>query len=322
MALYMLDEDEKIWKTFYPQIQSKVSFVDKNNTRFVHYTSAEAAASIIKNEEVWMRNAISMNDSSEIEHGRSCLANSYYIGKTGKKLKHIINSIFPNFSDKLEASFQESFKRIFAGTYVISISEHDDSEDQLGRLSMWRAYGGKTGVALVLNRQAFRTPSDALGVHTYPVNYVDNAGFDTDLDTLANNIEQECDFVRKLGEECLLSVLLQRFITFLYCTKHPGFAEEKEWRVVYTPLHNRSAKIKEELETINGRPQIIQKIPLQDIPDENFLGLEIKSLLERIIIGPTDSPTVIRDAFIKLLHSKDIEEPHKKIALSSIPLRH
>ena len=44
-------------------------------------------------------------------------------------------------------------------TYLTSISEHRNKEDTFGRLSMWRAYGETTGVALVMNNSPFLTPS-------------------------------------------------------------------------------------------------------------------------------------------------------------------
>src|ERR1700693_3098635 len=40
-----------------------------DSARFVHYTSAEAALSIIKSKRIWMRNAMSMADYREVQHG-------------------------------------------------------------------------------------------------------------------------------------------------------------------------------------------------------------------------------------------------------------
>jgi hypothetical protein len=37
--------------------------------RFVHYTTAEAALSIITGKRMWMRNAMSMVDYREVQHG-------------------------------------------------------------------------------------------------------------------------------------------------------------------------------------------------------------------------------------------------------------
>ncbi len=37
--------------------------------RFVHYTSAEAALSIIRSKRIWMRNTTCMSDYREVKHG-------------------------------------------------------------------------------------------------------------------------------------------------------------------------------------------------------------------------------------------------------------
>jgi hypothetical protein len=42
---------------------------DEDRLRFVHYTSAEAALSIINSKRIWMRNASCMSDYREVQHG-------------------------------------------------------------------------------------------------------------------------------------------------------------------------------------------------------------------------------------------------------------
>lgn len=46
----------------------KFKMIEKN-INFAHYTSAETAFKIFKNEEVWLRSPSYMNDVKEIEHG-------------------------------------------------------------------------------------------------------------------------------------------------------------------------------------------------------------------------------------------------------------
>jgi hypothetical protein len=50
---------------------------DKNHARFVHYTSAEAALSIIKSKRVWMRNTTCMSDYRELQHGFDSFKNFF-----------------------------------------------------------------------------------------------------------------------------------------------------------------------------------------------------------------------------------------------------
>ena len=42
-------------------------------------------------------------------------------------------------------AFNNSWSDIRLNTYITCVSEHQDSEDKHGRLSMWRAFGGGTG---------------------------------------------------------------------------------------------------------------------------------------------------------------------------------
>lgn len=58
---------------FQYEVETRRRFVRKGR-RFVHYTSANGAASIIREQEVWLRNSSVMNDYSEVAHGEHCLS--------------------------------------------------------------------------------------------------------------------------------------------------------------------------------------------------------------------------------------------------------
>jgi hypothetical protein len=63
------------------------------------------------------------------------------------------------------------------------------------------------------------------------------------------------------------------------------------------------------------------KIPLSDVPNEGLTGLEIPSLVDRIIIGPTEYPNVIREAFTTELTRAGMNDTAQRIVVSDIPLR-
>jgi hypothetical protein len=81
-------------------------------------------------------------------------------------------------------------------------------------------------------------------------------------------------------------------------TKHPGFKEEKEWRVVHCPGIYPSNHLIRDIQPVKGVPQPIYKIPLKDIPDEGLTGINIPALVNRIIIGQTKYPLAMGEAFI------------------------
>ncbi|MES2415340.1 MAG: hypothetical protein V4614_16185 [Pseudomonadota bacterium] len=68
---------EKIREVFFPFGNERYKQVSERDLLFAHYTSAPVAASIISNQEVWLRNTRTMNDFSEIEYGMECLRHAW-----------------------------------------------------------------------------------------------------------------------------------------------------------------------------------------------------------------------------------------------------
>lgn len=314
------DRQHRLESIFFPYATERITKVRETNTRFVHYTSAEVAMQILSSSEVWMRNATTMNDYTEVTHGFECLRKAYG-GDDGLQLKQTMDAIFPGLSGDLENRFNAWLPGLRNDTYLTCISEHCESEDRHGRLSMWRAYGGTTGVALVMNSAVFVTESNALKAYTSPVSYLDSHTFANEFRRVSNTLKSEENFVRSLGKETVLNLLFQAFRFAVLCAKHPGFHEEREWRVIYSPTMEKSDHIQEFTRAVRGVPQKIQKIPLHNIPEEGFFGAEIPELLERIIIGPTEYPMAIYQAFSKLLGDAGVADPESRIFISDIPLR-
>lgn len=96
------------------------------------------------------------------------------------------------------------------------------------------------------------------------------------------------------------------------CTKHPGYVEEKEYRVVHCPRLHPSTRLIKAVEIIGGAPQIVYKIPLQNIPDEGLTGVELPELLDRLIIGPTQHHMATYQAFVDLLNDAGVPDALQK----------
>lgn len=262
-----------------------------------------------------------MNDFSEVEHGKSCLFPAYK-SDAGIKLKNFLNEIDKGLDKKLEDLFNGWLKDLETKTFLTCFSEHRDSEDVLGRLSMWRAYGGSNGIALVFKNGPFLNPTDALKAYSSPVAYLSQAGFQDIFSDTVDGLLAETNFIKSLGSQALLDGLFYAFKFAVLCTKHPGFHEEREWRIIHSPDFESSSHIKMDIEVVRGVPQQVCKIPLNNIPDEGLDGVDIPSLLDRIIIGPTDNQLPMLHAFRTILAECGIEDPDSKIFVSSIPLRH
>ena len=267
-------EQLHILQLFHPYAFRKQKDIRTRKGRFVHYTSAEVAVSVIRNREVWMRKATTMNDFMEIEYGLGCLISAYN-GDPGVKFKDTLENIYPGFCTELENRFNGWIPQFKNDTYLTCISEHLESEDAVGRLSMWRAYGGTTGVALVLNNAPFCSPSDALKAYSSPVAYFSPDQFKREFQTIADALEANASLIRTRPQEEIMGYVFAMLRYSMLATKHPGFHEEREWRVIYSPTFESSDNLISDIQIIRGVPQPIYKIPLRDIPEEDFIGAEI-----------------------------------------------
>jgi hypothetical protein len=320
-GMALLSEDHiRYARVFHPRMLERLEALVTAKGRFVHYTSAEAAMSIIAGERVWMRRTSCMNDFSEVQHGIGCLARAYRT-ESGDRFRAALEARFAGLTQEIEALFDRWIYRLEQDTYVTSLSEHDTREDDFGRLSMWRAYGGTTGVALVMNTTAFQSSSDALGAHTSPVEYLTEQEVAVELVRVADGLSADEAQVEQLGREGLKHAIFNVFRYAAICNKHPGFSEEREWRIICTPGIDSAQRLEREMRCVAGVPQPILKIPLKDYPEEGLTGASIPSLLNRIIIGPTQYPIPIADAFADLLAKAGVRNPGAKITISRLPLR-
>jgi hypothetical protein len=309
---------------FFPHAYRRTVRAINENQLFVHYSDASAALSMIRQQEVWMRNVTWMNDSSEINHGIECLSEAYK-GPIGSKLREILDSEFSEFSSEFDRIFFSWLSDFKEETYVTCLTEELHNEKLIGRLSMWRAYGrGNAAVAFVLNGGPFLRPSDALSAYTSPVAYLDLEGFFAEFKSFVEGLERSFDWLVQLGRSEVLSYLFNAFKYAVICTKHPAFWEEREWRIVYQPNFDSAPKgrIIEDYTAIGGLAQRIFKIPLRDYPDEGLCGVTLQALLVRLIIGPGPQADNLRREFVRLLESAGIADAHTKVVVSGVPLRY
>ncbi len=275
---------------------------------------------ILRDKKIWMRNASGMNDFMEVTHGFNCL-NAAYKGETGKEFNALLDAVFPGFSDRLKNLFNGWLNDLKFNTYLLCVSEHEDNEDINGRLSMWRGYGSASSVAFVLNTKVFFGEADDFGAFSSPVAYCDDAKFESEFRKIVENVKKDASFLKTLNQDIVLGIIFQMLRIASVCTKHPGFHEEQEWRVIYSPNLFNSKYIERAHASLNGTPQTIYKIPLKDVPEIKLDGAEISKLIDRIIIGPTQYPMVMWEAFVGLLKGADVENAEGKVFVSNIPLR-
>ncbi len=165
---------------FFPRAFAKFEAARNDKTRFVHYTNADAAMKILRSEKVWMRQSSCMNDFMEVIYGIECVTEALN-APCGEIFKSALNKAHTDVYDEINQNFEQRKLSLTTDTYLTCISEHEEKEDDFGRLSMWRAYSDTTGVALVMNNTVFINESHTLGAYTSPVAYLNKEEFKTEF---------------------------------------------------------------------------------------------------------------------------------------------
>ncbi len=287
--------------------------------KLVYYTSAKTAMSILENREIWFRNAALMSDFSEISYGLKLFTRAVS-GPAGERFGRIANGLFPDATGSAGVLLKPRIPDWHLETYLSCWSLHHRSEDQNGRLSMWRAYGD---IALVLRNRAFHAIGDESGTRSLPVNYFSLSDCEAQVEQVAENIRSNAASIQSRGRRKFEEDLAQMAFLYGIRTKHPGFAEEEEWRVWFRPMDqpDRKAIFKEKVVVIDGIPQRVWTLPLRNAPRKGLHGADIGSLLDRIIIGPTAYPYVSATAFVRLLEEAGVRDAGDRVVVSEIPLR-
>ena len=304
---------------FFPYTETKARAVKADGIRIAYYTTAATAYSIIRNRELWMRNTSTMNDYREVEHGFDCV-NAAINSPEGVALRVAIDELFPNLSQQVITHFNDWLPHIRQGTYIACVSEHVTHEDNNGRLSMWRAYGGNSGVALVFRPDALFKPED-VGVYASPVAYWTPGQVQREMSLIAARVREHAALVGAADPAAIRNVLFNMFRFSVLCIKHPGFAEECEWRLITCPTLEKSPLLQQTVEIVRGTPQLVQRIRMKDVPEHGIHGVSLAALLDRIIIGPCEYPGATYKAMIQLLKDAGFTEPSKLVHVSDIPLR-
>lgn len=302
---------------FQPGLLEEILAVANENKRFVYYTSAETAMKVLSKQELWFRNVTVMNDYSEVSYGLG-LIRSVFSGEQGARFRTAVEDIFPGTiekADELLSGWEHDWK---LETYIACVSVHNPEEDRHGRLSMWRAYGD---TALVINNKPMMSVTDLLAVFSIPVLYLSKDGLSVYLSKITDAILINRTYLSGLGQETLVSYIHQMLFRFAIATKHPGFKEEKEWRLFYRPSEQISPGMTEETVALNGIPQKVFKLRLANDPEVGLHAADIPSLLDRIIVGPTEFPYVSYKAFAKVLAEAGVEDAAGRVVVSDIPLR-
>lgn len=297
---------------------------DPTHVRFVHYTSADAALRIIQSKRVWMRNATSMSDFSEVQHGYTMLSKLFAGGDHNQMFTDALDACFPGTAREAREIFDSWRNDISLNTYIASIAEHPTSEDLHGRLSMWRAFGGSRNpvrVAIVVKVPMSVLDAGVFNLVFSPVAYLDDQQVAEQFLRAMVSIRESQNFLKSVGRDRVVRAAFNMLTAGVTCQKHKGFEEEREWRLVYAPSRWPCELIESSTETIAGVPQIVYKIPYDSSTKGVPAHFDLARLIDRIIIGPSTYPWSMVEAFAEALKNAGVTPLENRVFASTIPVR-
>jgi hypothetical protein len=310
----------------YSHIKTKTSPDDP--LLLAHYTSVEVAEKILRDEEVWFGNPLYMNDLGEMRTGIA-LGNQLFpeAARQAEDNSDRVNRLIEGFNFYIaHLSTTESI----LDTYVFCLCEHKHPD---GLLSMWREYGRKgNGAALVFNTQKVHYQAHSPLIIA-KVNYASDQERQQQLRqsltdwariTRAANLSED-----KLHLAAYRAFNLVKSISLT--TKHHGFSEEEEWRIIYVPERDPLGYLKSQLGYFVGphgvEPKLKYKLGGTLHPGGGVgVGADLTTgtlsdVLEFVILGPTISSPLARLSFIRMLQQIKKEHFSDRVLPSTIPLR-
>jgi hypothetical protein len=284
-----------------------------------HYTTASAFESIVRNDCFWATRIEFLNDYTEcalFEHYLEKKIFDEYLSDLRDIWPAIDNlDTVPDFLrsphniatihsrtilENVRQTLDEHYPR-----YLLSFSNHEvdnNSEflERNGQLSQWRGYGSVGGICLILDYTEFEKGCDKLlsensvFLHFGDVKYV-NSPSDIEAAFPPKGWEElpmavdkylHCGGTISIPPE--LHIAMLPFIKIAPFVKHIGFAEEREFRVVFSAISSAAATSANMQIRSNSGPNFRTKGD-RLIPYLELHRGGLKSALRGVIVGPGSS---------------------------------
>lgn len=292
-----------------------------------HYTSIHVLEQVLTTNELWFSNPLMMNDVEEVRFGISSavqllLSEDFVSAGIAEACNtsaraELVKTAFLQCSNIFSTDHA-------LDTYVFCLSEHEPHDND-GLLSMWRGYGANgNGVAIVFDSaHARRTPGSPLLLAK--VHY---GSTDARIEWLRNLLKKFARCVKGAGMSDIqlltaVSYLFERIKLFALFTKHDGFREEREWRVVYLKERDHHGTFQDSFGYYAG-PRGIEpkfKLRIETGAGPGAFDVSLSTLIERIILGPSASSPLAVSTVRRMLDRLGKPEVQDKIRASTIPFR-
>jgi hypothetical protein len=286
-----------------------------------HYTSISTIEKILANDEIWFSNPLLMNDLEEV---RFSVNQGYHLVLESEHLRKSCGTEerISAFDEAWIGQYNQFADEHVLDTYVFCLSEHD-RDDRDGLLSMWRGYGGNgAGAALVLDtakleaidtsafllaKVDYRTTEERVGMINQLI---------ATLATIVPNVETNWLYLAA-------HALFERIKVFALFSKHRGFAEEREWRVVYMPGRDLEQKLRPFCTYVVTARGLEPKLKFKVGPIDGQTGkdLSLEGLIDRIVLGPSVASPLSKATFLRMLERLNKSALQSKVQESRIPYR-
>ena len=313
-------------EAFYPFYNSfkNLAAVEKR-PHLAHYTSIDSLERIVASGEIWFSNPLFMNDLQELRFG--LLEGRALFQKHFGDPEFLSEFASPDSAKIIEESFHghfNAFDEKAIDLFVFCLSEHD-VENRDGLLSMWRGYGGYGNGAAVVFDTTFITANEAsplfIGQVIYATDDARRAWISSMLQ-VAKSLALH-GALDDVGLKLLAFNIFYVMKFYALMTKHHGFSEEREWRIIYFPERDTdnflTSKSSYHVSSKGVEPKL--KFPIQPLPFERPTSWTFESIVDHIILGPSLSSGASAGAVRRMLKTLGKPTMAEKVIASGIPLR-
>lgn len=321
----MDERRDAIWKdlrAIYDDIDPAIHF-PAQRPLLAHYTSLAVAESILKNNEIWLSNPLFMNDYEELAFG---IQMGSRLIQNSKELKLAFNddALHFEFISNFIGYYKKFDNEEALDVFIACFSKHEPNDDD-GILSMWRGYGhdGK-GVAFVFDTAQLSAPP-ASPLTLAPVHY---ASTEVRIEYLTERIRYFSEIISQINWEreyvhLAAYTIFERIMLYSLFTKHKGFSEENEWRIVYLPSDDKTQALSPMIGYHNGTRGIEPKMRLkiEAVPGVTGDDFGLEKTLHNILLGPSGASILAENSFKRMLKLLKKTNLVPKVKSSKIPFR-
>jgi hypothetical protein len=272
----------------FPDEDKELQTIASGEITLTHYTSADAAYNIISSEKIFLGDARFTNDFSEINYGSQLFLHAFR-EKYLHLYKELFDKIDPNLFSEFDQIFSQNIANLLFNNYIFCLCGHDSltTEHRLhGKLSMWRAYGGKSGVCFYFNENISKIelPNSTFS----KVNYWSYNDLEYEMSRFYSSLNVK-KHLNPSNKSIFLDQVVNKFKNDLAFIKNPSFKEENEWRLLCFPDEHNDREYNVDNVILRNTPQMVVSIPFCEKYKTSF-----NEILSHIVIGPSPNQQLVQ----------------------------